>query len=241
MGRVRRLRRAVLHPNLGSIDGSNDHYLITEASNSRFKEYAAFMHRGSMAGTVTERVAALDPGIAVQVERTNGTDWFAQPKYDTVTGSGGHYTVANLPAGQYRLRFVDATGQYVNTYYGGAVASDTATTIFVADGQDVDGGAQVLPVANTSVATFRGRVTDETGAPLAGVSVGIFSLGDPGGVEVLTDQNGVYRYTSPLPGYSGPASSHRRRACGCRHPCSSPRSSSAPRSSTTSSCSRRVR
>jgi hypothetical protein len=100
---------------------------------------------GDISGQVTaETTGAGLGGISALAYPTNGT-W---PEAARVTTSAtGHYTMTNLPVGDYRLYFTDPTGDYRAEYYNDQTTFANATTVTVA-ADTVTGGidAALTPI-----------------------------------------------------------------------------------------------
>lgn len=120
----------------------------------------------------------------------------------TRSGRDGSFEFVRVPAGSYRLQFYpsQADGQFLPLTYGAARSAtawtlDQGKAIELARGQIFDAGATALPRG----AALAGRVLDEAGAPLVGVSVRavIFIGGQTRGVRwgdsAQTDDLGRFR------------------------------------------------
>ena len=146
---------------------------------------------GSIGGTITNAVTGLElPMGASQV--------IAVDAFNTVTGArhqlwlhddtDGLYTLPDLPAGDYKVRFRywGNTGQLARYWwYGGGTRYDTADPVMVIAAALVDADAALPPFAGGTVA---GQVTDAaTGLPIpdgcfmvqiyeeSGIGVGFFT------------------------------------------------------------------
>lgn len=159
----------------------------------------------------------MTPGASstVTTMTTNGGTQFrtsvglgtARPRAATTDNQGG-FEFKDLPAGSYRLRAAPSpyTAQYLPIEYGakkpsGPGSIDPGKPIDVADGQTV--GSVTIALPRGSV--IAGRVTDETGAPLARVQVraSLFTPGNPRGMGFngsSTDDRGQFRLFGLQPG-----------------------------------------
>jgi 5-hydroxyisourate hydrolase-like protein (transthyretin family) len=111
---------------------------------------------------------------------------------EACTGNDGTYAL-ELSAGDYKIRFSDAAGNYARTYYG-SDAFDAATVITVAAGEHVTG----IDAALTSAAAIEGRIVDRTTRqPISDICVSAFEVAEPslidGQVEDCSDENGYWR------------------------------------------------
>ncbi len=114
----------------------------------------------------------------------------------TCSGADGRWSVTGLAPLRYTVRLVgDAT--HAQRFVGGGGSVDTARLLTVVAGRDLGVGRVQLFAG----ATLTGRVTDSTGAPVAGawVTVGLFNAaagpGD-GQYTAQTDAAGRYRITN---------------------------------------------
>lgn len=169
---------------------------------------AAFA-QGTVTGTVVDGSAAGIAGIrVVPVLPDEGGSWREDWGPAVTTGVGGAYTLT-LPAGEYRIRFMDPTGLasaipgekfYGYEYYPDANWADAGSPVIVTEGGAVDLGEQVLAEG----ATISGTVTaDGGGAPLADIHAVAdvqFGGGWPGVVEGMTDGSGEYTIVGLPPG-----------------------------------------
>ena len=108
----------------------------------------------------------------------------------------GIYSLDALPAGTYKLYFVDYYGDYAWTWYRSAATSVSADPIIVTAGGATDAGdASLLAGGRIS-----GTVTDTTGAPAVGVWV--YANSDSGGWtdSAYTDVDGTYSIDHLPPG-----------------------------------------
>lgn len=137
----------------------------------------------SISGTVTDSLGM--PLADVLVDAYDDTGVFvAQAGSANITGD---YSIADLPAGTYRLEFVPlagAIGNWAPQFSGDEPSLATATTITVTVGGSAGGvDAELQPGGEIS-----GRVTDSAGAPLSRVRV---SALDANGQEVTATTSGT--------------------------------------------------
>ena len=104
-----------------------------------------------------------------------------------VTGADGRYTLRALAAGSYRIRLPDPRWGYALEYYDDAVSWDDAALVSVTAGEEVAGIDATLERGGT----VSGRVTNESGAPLEGISVSANSTSSAFAMAV-TDADGRY-------------------------------------------------
>lgn len=118
------------------------------------------------------------------------------------TGTQGTFEVKDLPAGRYTVSASRAG--FLGLNYGQRRPGEGGRPIQLADGQTIDRVDFALP----RMSVISGRVTDETGEPLAGVTVfpmqaryfrGRKRMVPVGGM-VRTDDTGEYRLIGLIPG-----------------------------------------
>ena len=151
---------------------------------------------------ISGRVVAADTGSPIRRAQINVNSREAQFNRSVTTDSEGHYEVASLPAGRYRL-FVDKAG-YVALEYGQARPFEAGKPLDIADGQALDKIDFSLPRGSA----ITGRITDEFGDPLTDVQVQAlryqFLNGERqlvnAGRSAQTDDLGAYRIFGLMPG-----------------------------------------
>jgi hypothetical protein len=142
------------------------------------------------------RVVAGDTGAPIKraVVTISGAKGGVQKSVET--DDDGRFEFTALPADSYRLGAVPGAtrGQYLALRYGGRDPMDAGTRIDVVEGQRVERADIVLPRS----AVIVGRITDESGEPLARVPV--YALQVRGGQPVrlsnlsdTTDDLGQFR------------------------------------------------
>ena len=119
------------------------------------------------------------------------------------TDSNGRYEIGELPAGRFRIT-VNRSG-YLTLQYGQRRPLEQGAVLQVAAGQTVDDVDFALP----RMSVIAGRVTDEVGEPIAGVTVlamrsrylnGKRQLVPSGNGIVQTDDTGLFRILGLAPG-----------------------------------------
>ena len=133
---------------------------------------------GSVSGTVTGSDGSPLEGVGV-IARTfdEKLNYWAARAY-AVTDEDGQYTVAKLRPGSYRLEFSSGwSGPAVLTeWWQDASSPELATDVVVAAGETTSGISPQLALAGTIV----GQVTDESGGPVEGVGVTVWTHDVPG-------------------------------------------------------------
>jgi protocatechuate 3,4-dioxygenase beta subunit len=119
----------------------------------------------------------------------------------TSTNRDGRYEVGSLPAGRYTIS-VSRSG-YLSLLFGQRRPLEQGKTFEVLENQHVDGVDFLLP----RMSLITGRITDEVGEPIAGVSVRATRLSYFNGRRQLiavatgsTDDDGQYRLLDLMPG-----------------------------------------
>jgi hypothetical protein len=137
-----------------------------------------------------------------------GPSTMARPQ-SAITDSQGNFEFSGLPAGGYRV-FASAgqySGGYLSISYGakrpnGPGSSDPGTPIQLTEGQRFDKATIALPRG----AVITGRVTVDTGEPLArvGVDTLLYAAGNARGIRTggyaQTDDLGLFRLYGLFPG-----------------------------------------
>ena len=151
---------------------------------------------------VKGQITAADTGKPLRRARITVTgEPLATPK-STSTNVRGEYEIKELPAGRYQVR-VQRSG-YLPMLHGQRRSTEPGRPLDVAEGQVLEKLDFALPRA----AVISGRVIDETGEPVAGVSVWAmrqeYFRGRrrvvPAGAQATTDDTGQYRLLSVSPG-----------------------------------------
>jgi hypothetical protein len=150
------------------------------------------------------RVLAGDTGRPLRrVRITASAPELSGPSRNTSTDADGRYELTELPSGRYTLRV--ARGGYLPLAYGQGRPREAGKPVVVNDHQEIDHIDFVLP----RMSVISGRVLDEAGDPIEGVSVyaarsmfrdgrrQIVLTGQP---QNRTDDAGFYRLRGLPPG-----------------------------------------
>lgn len=149
---------------------------------------------GQILGTVTDEAGQPIEGIGVNLYSDPDGDGYWAQNYSGGTDASGAYSVSGLPAGVYRVAFVDWMGpwRYQPEYYNDAATLESATDIVVAEGaivEEID--AHLAPTGH-----IQGQVTDMDGQPLANAAVLVYTMWEGGEWypmnAVATDALGFY-------------------------------------------------
>ena len=118
-------------------------------------------------GTLRGRVVAADgqrPLRRVQI-KVSAPELGGGPPRTTSTDEDGRYEMTDLPAGRYTV--TASRGGFLPIHYGQRRPREQGRIVEIADGQVAEGIDLALP----KMSTISGRVTDEEGEPIAGVTV----------------------------------------------------------------------
>ena len=151
------------------------------------------------------RVVAADSGRPLRRARVSaaGIGLGREGQKATSTGLDGSFVLKDLPAGRYRITVT--RGGYLRIEYGQRRPNEQGRPVDVAEGQTVE----KLEIALPRMSGIAGRVTDEGGEPIEGVSVyamrslffeGRRKLVPVSGTSVTTDDEGEYRIPRLAPG-----------------------------------------
>ena len=119
---------------------------------------------GAITGQVTDASGLPLKGIGVHCFDTD-SDFYA----GATTDSEGGYTISNLAADQYKVRFRPSPGYWATVWWDGKTSFTDADTVTVSPGESVMDINAVLSA--DEFGTITGRVTDGVGAGIKGVSV----------------------------------------------------------------------
>jgi hypothetical protein len=151
------------------------------------------------------RVVAADGGRPlrrVQI-RFTAPELGAPQGRPTSTDEDGRYEIGNLPTGRYTITAV--RGGFLSLRYGQRRPREQGKPVEVADGQVVENVDFALP----KMSVLSGRITDEEGEPIGGVTVlamrstyfdGRRQLVPTSEASVATDDVGEYRIAGLVPG-----------------------------------------
>src|SRR4051812_39193178 len=151
--------------------------------------------------TIRGRVVAADDASPIRhaLVTVNGRALGRASGVTIYTDTRGRFEVKNLPAGEYVVRPApnQYQGQFLQSGMGAPVAPPPKVTI--ADGQAVDVGDLTLNRAGA----ITGRIIDDAGDPISGVSVTPQRIGDRAGsgyAQQSSDEFGRYRLFRLVPG-----------------------------------------
>ncbi|MBI1296257.1 hypothetical protein GC175_14980 [bacterium] len=138
---------------------------------------AALTPGGTIRGVVTAPSGSPLKDVDVTLYRYNQETqqwWYFD---DVDTEDDGSYQMMGLPAGSYRVRFVDYSNDvYMMHFYGNATTLESATDVSVQAGQIADNiNAQLMEGGQIS-----GTVTDVNGKPIRFISVTIYRYNTQG-------------------------------------------------------------
>ncbi|WP_374313244.1 carboxypeptidase regulatory-like domain-containing protein [Microbacterium sp.] len=143
---------------------------------------------GTISGTVTDASGGPVSGLMVYVSSAGTVGGF---QTWGATDSDGRYVARGLPAGQYLVRF-EGSDDVVGEWWDDARTKGEATFVTVAAGTEVPEISPQLAAAGG----IEGVVTDEAGAPVAGVHVRVTPIGsdpfDIGQRIAVTAEDGSY-------------------------------------------------
>jgi len=156
---------------------------------------------GHLSGTVTDSEGNGLGGIEIQLAREVGPDeWFGfGEEYGFQTDDDGSYQIDGLPAGTWRVGFVDHEGDYLSEYYDDVTEFEQSTDLPLAVRDELSGiDAELADAAHVT-----GTVTDEEGNPLTGIFVSLRALEDGNWSyfgEAETRADGTYAMDGLRPG-----------------------------------------
>jgi hypothetical protein len=149
---------------------------------------------GAISGRVTDATGAV--GIAnVDVQICDLAQYWLP---GTSTDSDGYYTLAGLPAGDYKIEFRTnwTPGNYVGEWYNDKFSFESADTVSVTVGQTTTG----IDAQLANGGAVSGRVTNSSGGGIANVDVNICDLNQYWFYGVNTDEDGYYTLYGLAPG-----------------------------------------
>jgi hypothetical protein len=156
-------------------------------------------------GVIRGRVVAADSGRPLRRARVSvtGIGLGASGQKSTSTGLDGSYVIKDLPAARYRITVT--RGGYLRIEYGQRRPNEQGRPVELGQGQTLE----KIDVALPRMSGISGRITDEAGEPIEGVSVfamrslyfeGKRKLVPVSGSSVTTDDEGEYRIPRLAPG-----------------------------------------
>lgn len=161
------------------------------ASENAANINAVLAPTASVSGVVKSSEGQPLSGVEVLVEGLEGG-----AEYYAYSGEGGAYTVQGIPAGAYRVEFLGDGLSYANQFYDGKTREDEATSITLSSGQKRAG----IDAALQPDAAIAGKVTANSGRPLAGVEVVAVALEGGAQTTAPTEADGTYTLTGLTPG-----------------------------------------
>jgi len=153
-------------------------------------------------GVIRGRVTAADTGRPLRRAQITVSAPDRGERRTTATNSRGEYQVLDLPAARYSVS-VNRSG-YLPLSFGTRLPGEPGRPVDVGEGDTVGGIDFALPRSGV----ISGRVVDETGDPVAGVTVWVMRYEYfrrrrtlvPAGSIARTDDTGQYRATGVMPG-----------------------------------------
>ena len=156
-------------------------------------------------GVIKGRIVAADTGKPLRRARVSvaGIGLGRNAQKSTSTGLDGSYVVRDLPAARYRITVT--RGGYLRIEYGQRRPNEQGRPVDLGEGQTLE----KIDIAMPRMSGISGRITDETGEAIEGVSVyamrsmffeGRRKLVPISGSSVETDDEGEYRIPRLAPG-----------------------------------------
>ena len=152
---------------------------------------------GQVTGSVTDAVGEPLAGIRVSAYRSLSGGWPEQSA--AFTGTDGAYVIGALPAGDYRIGFLDPSGANATEYYRDTPDFDSALALSLGAGATLAGVDAEL----AAVGALSGQVSDPSAVPLAGILVVAHRDDGSGFAQVAfnqTDAGGAFAFTGLAPG-----------------------------------------
>ncbi|MEU5694314.1 SdrD B-like domain-containing protein [Actinosynnema sp. NPDC020468] len=188
-------------------DVANDQFTnIALISGATATGYRFAEDRGSFSGSVFEDLDndgvrdSGEPGIPNAVVQLTGEDATgAAVSLSTTTGADGSYTFTGLLGGTYTVTETTPAGYLdgkdaVGTSGGTVTGPDSVVGIALEPGADATG----YTFGEFKGASLAGRVVDDAGNPVAGVTITV--TGPDGPVTKVTGADGTYSFTDLAPG-----------------------------------------
>jgi carboxypeptidase family protein len=153
-------------------------------------------------GVIRGRVTAADTGRPLRRAQITVAAPDRGERRTTATNSRGEYEVAELPAARYSVS-VSRSG-YLPLAYGTRLPGEPGRPVDLADADTAGGIDFALPRSGV----ISGRIVDETGDPVSGVTIWVMRYEYfrrrrtlvPTGSNTRTDDTGQYRATGVMPG-----------------------------------------
>jgi len=147
----------------------------------------------TISGTVTEATGGKLPiqDVIVDVYEASGSELFELES--TVTNAKGEYTVGDLSAGSYKVKFslpFESKLNFAPEYFEDATTFASATPVVIAAEGEHENS---ISVELHEGATIFGRVSDGNGNPVKEAQISVFSaVGQTFEKNVVTNSNGEY-------------------------------------------------
>ena len=152
-------------------------------------------------GLIEGTVVAIDTGRGLNAARVSLNASDVQLSRSVTTDDQGHFSFANLPAGQFNLSA--SRTRYLSTSFGQKAPDRSGTPIHLNDGQQMK--AVTLRLFTGAVIT--GILTDDRGEPAMNTQVRVLRYVMRNGTRTLqqsgqsqADDRGVYRIHTLMPG-----------------------------------------
>jgi len=153
-------------------------------------------------GAIRGRVTAADTGRPLRRAQISVSSADRGERRTTATNSRGEYEITELAAGRYSVS-VSRSG-YLPLSYGTRLPGEPSRPVELRDGDSMSGIDFTLP----RTGMISGRVVDETGDPVAGVTIWVMRYEYfrrrralvPAGNNARTDDTGQYRASGLVPG-----------------------------------------
>lgn len=180
------------------------HFQVSGAQQTPARDQSVSKERRGTA-MIRGRVVAADTGRPLRraLVTVTASELGSTRERTTSTGLDGRYEFKELPAARYEVSV--SRGGYLPLNYGQRRPEELGRPVHLAHGQNLDKVDFALP----RMSAISGRVMDETGAPIEGVSVYVLrsmfyegrrKLVPVGAFNVITDDNGEYRMRRLPPG-----------------------------------------
>ena len=171
--------------------------IVLDTGNPAAQADIALGGSGQVTGSVTDAVGEPIAGIRVSAYRQAAGAWPEQSS--AVTGADGAYAVGGLPAGDYRIGFLDPGGVYAPEYHQDTPDFDAALALTLGAAATLAG----IDAELAAVGALSGQISDPSAAPLAGILV-VAHRDDGGGFAQVaftqTDTGGAFAFTGLAPG-----------------------------------------
>jgi len=149
---------------------------------------------GTVSGTVTDTLGAPLAGVTVSATSPSGVAWGGS----AVSAADGSYQVDGLLPGDFNIFFEAPAGSgLLSEYWNNSYSLASASPVSVVAGVDTPGINAQFEIGGM----ISGTVTDNLGAPLAGVTVSAASIVTIGeGGSAVSASDGSYQVVGLLPG-----------------------------------------